>query len=123
MLIGSQSTSSLMDVFRIGMTEVIRATGLPNEAEFQTRGCSLLVKGKDLANRIDSLRIMFTPREGVTFEEMEAAINATRRRPHQSKTAWSKYVPPSRAPTAHALPLMILLKVGGIPCAPKHGTK
>ena len=47
MLIGSQSTSTLMDVFRIGMTEVIRATGLPQEAVFDTRGCSLVVKGKE----------------------------------------------------------------------------
>jgi len=78
MLIGSQSNSSLMDVFRIGMTEVIRATGLPNEALFETRGCSLAVKGKDLSNRIDSLRIIFTPRDGVTVEEIEAAVNATR---------------------------------------------
>ncbi len=78
MLIGSQSTSSLMDVFRIGMTEVIRATGLPNEAMFETRGCSLAVKGKDLSNRIDTLRIIFTPRDGVKLEEIEAAISATR---------------------------------------------
>ena len=34
MLIGSQTTSTLLDVFRIGMEEIIRATGLPTEAEF-----------------------------------------------------------------------------------------
>ena len=78
MLIGSQSTSTLMDVFRIGMTEVIRATGLPQEAIFDTRGCSLVVKGKDLSNRVDSLRIIFAVREGVTAAEIEAAVAATR---------------------------------------------
>lgn len=78
MLIGSQSSSTLMDVFRIGMTEVIRATGLPQEAVFDTRGCSLVVKGKDLANRVDSLRIIFTLKEGVSTSEVEAAVTATR---------------------------------------------
>lgn len=78
MLIGSQSSSTLMDVFRIGMTEVIRSTGLPTEAIFDTRGCSLVVKGKDLANRIDSLRILFTLRDGISPKEVEDAVNATR---------------------------------------------
>ncbi len=78
MLIGSQSTSTLMDVFRIGMTEVIRATGLPQEAMFEARGCSLTVKGKDLANRVDTLRILFALREDVSVDELESAANATR---------------------------------------------
>ncbi|MGI6139303.1 MAG: type IV pilus twitching motility protein PilT [Candidatus Hydrogenedentales bacterium] len=78
MLIGSQSTSTLMDVFRIGMTEVIRATGLPQEATFIANNCKLIAKGKDLANRIDSLRILFTPREGVDPKEIENAISEAR---------------------------------------------
>lgn len=78
MLIGSQTTSTLLDVFRIGMTEIIRATGLPTEAEFKTHNCTISVQGKNLSNRIDTMRIYFTPREGVAPSEVENALNATR---------------------------------------------
>lgn len=78
MLIGSQSTSKLTDIFRIGFTEVIRETGLPEEATIATDGCSITVKGKDLANRIDYMRIIFRTREGVSSSEIESSASETR---------------------------------------------
>ena len=78
MLIGSQTTSTLLDVFRIGMEEIIRATGLPTEAEFKTHNCTIEVHGKDLNTRIDEMHIHFTPREDVSVPEVEEALNATR---------------------------------------------
>ena len=73
MLIGSQSTSTIVDVFRIGLTEMIRATGLPEEAVFNTDGCEIYVKGKNLGNRIDTMRVMFDLRDNITPEVLEAA--------------------------------------------------
>ena len=74
MLIGSQSQSTIMDVFRIGLTEMIRATGLPEEAVFTTEGCEIYVRGKNLGNKIDTMRITFTLREGVAREAVETAL-------------------------------------------------
>ncbi|MCK5861038.1 MAG: PilT/PilU family type 4a pilus ATPase [Candidatus Hydrogenedentes bacterium] len=74
MLIGSQSTSTILDVFRIGITEMIRATGLPKEAVFNTAGCEIQVQGKNLAVKIDALRIVFEVRDGITTEALDAVF-------------------------------------------------
>ncbi|HOQ89964.1 MAG TPA: PilT/PilU family type 4a pilus ATPase [Candidatus Hydrogenedentes bacterium] len=78
MFIGSQSTSTLMDIFRIGMVEVIRACGLPAEVRFNTENASILAKGSDMTNRIDQMRIFFEPKPGITQEILEQALAATR---------------------------------------------
>lgn len=74
MLIGSQSQSTIIDVFRIGITEMIRATGLPEEAVFNTEGCELYVKGKNLGNKIDLMRVTFTLRGGIATEALDAVL-------------------------------------------------
>ena len=77
MLIGSQSTSTILDVFRTGITEMIRATGLPEEAIFNTEGCKIYVKGKNIGNKIDVMRITFSLRSGASKEALDAAcVNA-----------------------------------------------
>ncbi|HOC74306.1 MAG TPA: hypothetical protein PKL54_15950, partial [Candidatus Hydrogenedentes bacterium] len=76
MYIGSQTNSTLVDVFRIGLQEVIKATGLPEEVRFNTENCTLFIRGTDLANRIDQLRILFKPKPGVTQEELEKGVAA-----------------------------------------------
>jgi hypothetical protein len=48
MFIGSQSTSTILDILRIGLHEVIRATGIPSEVKISTEGCSLVAKSSDL---------------------------------------------------------------------------
>ena len=78
MYIGSQTNSTLVDVFRIGLQEVIKATGLPEEVRFNTDNCTLFIRGTDLANRIDQLRILFKPKAGVTQEELEKGVASTR---------------------------------------------
>ena len=78
MLIGSKSTSTIVDVFRIGLTEMIRATGLPEEATFNTEDCVIFVKGKDLGNRIDTMRVTFTMSKDTTPQKIEAAVGASK---------------------------------------------
>ncbi len=78
MYIGSQSTSTLIDIFRTGLAEVIRATGLPEEVKFTTDLCTIITKGADLSNRIDQMRIIFSAKEGVTQEELDKGMAATR---------------------------------------------
>ncbi len=78
MFIGSQSTSTLVDIFRIGLHEVIRATGLPEEVKFETNACAMVLRGTDLGNRIDYLRIVFTAKPGVSQADVEKALASTR---------------------------------------------
>ena len=79
MFIGSQTTSTLMDVFRIGIAEVIRATGLPAEVKFNCEYCSIIAKGADLGTRIDNMRILFSAKNNnVAQEELEKALASTR---------------------------------------------
>jgi twitching motility protein PilT len=78
MFIGSQTTSTLMDVFRTGMSEVIRATGLPAEVKFNCEYCAIIAKGADMANRIDMMRIIVAAKSAVSQEELDKALASTR---------------------------------------------
>ena len=78
MFIGSQTTSTLLDVFRTGLTEVIRATGLPAEVKFNCEYCSIIAKGADMSNRIDMMRIILMAKNAVPQEELDKALTSTR---------------------------------------------
>ena len=45
MFIGSQSTSTILDVFETGMQATIREAGLPAELSFTSDGCKIFAKG------------------------------------------------------------------------------
>ena len=76
MFIGSKSTDTILDVFRTGLTEVIRDTGLPAEVLYRSDYCKLIAKGKDLSKRIDQLRIIFKSNEHASAEAIDAELKA-----------------------------------------------
>jgi twitching motility protein PilT len=82
MVIGSNSKSTIMDVFRTGVREVIRKSGLPEEVSFTTNGCEISTRSKDLGQRVDSCLINFKVKEGVDPAQMRAALESARI-PHQ----------------------------------------
>lgn len=77
MFIGSQSSSTILDVFRTGMHEVIRQCGTPAEVHFKTQGCAIYAKGSDLSKRVNQMVVSFVLREGVNAEEVDAAMKAS----------------------------------------------
>lgn len=78
MFIGSQSSTTILDVFRIGLNEITRATGTPAEVRIKTDGCFISAKSPDLSKRVDLMQIVFSRREDATVEEITAAVEATR---------------------------------------------
>lgn len=73
MLIGSKSTDTILDVFKVGFHELMREVGLPEEIRFNTRGIEIIAKAPNLSKRIDQFRINFTYRADVDAEQIVAA--------------------------------------------------
>lgn len=78
MFIGSRANDTILDVFRIGLMELIKKVGLPREVVYKTEGCTIRARAQDLGKRIDNLRLSFDLKEGVPVEEVEAAMEASR---------------------------------------------
>ncbi|HPO11856.1 MAG TPA: PilT/PilU family type 4a pilus ATPase [Candidatus Hydrogenedentes bacterium] len=77
MFIGSQSTSTILDVFRTGLQEVIRQCGTPAEVKFKTKGCAISAKAPDLTKRVDFMQVSFPLKEGTDPEQVNQAMQAT----------------------------------------------
>jgi len=77
MFIGSTSTTTIIDTFRIGLKEVVRENGTPEEVHFKTSGCTIVAKAPDLTKRVDFMQIIFKLRDGASPEEIHAAMKAT----------------------------------------------
>lgn len=74
MLIGSKSTDTILDVFKVGFDELMCRVGLPEEIRYNTRGVELAAKGADLSKRIDQLRITFTSRTDAAPEQISEEV-------------------------------------------------
>ncbi len=66
MFIGSRSTSTILDIFRIGLKEVVRQTGAPSSVRLQTEICSITAKAQDLTKRVDVFLLSFRLRPEAT---------------------------------------------------------
>ncbi|NIA13685.1 MAG: PilT/PilU family type 4a pilus ATPase [Nitrospiraceae bacterium] len=73
MLIGSKSTDTILDVFKIGFTEFTIESGLPEELSFISRLCKMTARGPDLAKRVDFLQINFKIKDGVNPQQVADA--------------------------------------------------
>ena len=78
MFIGSKSTSTVLDIFHLGVKAILRDQGLPERIRFETKGCMLLLKGENCKVRVDKVRIKFTHKEGITEEQVQADFAATK---------------------------------------------
>jgi twitching motility protein PilT len=78
MYIGSQSSSTILDIFRIGLQEIIRATGTPSHIRYKTRGCTIIAKSPNLSRRIDQMQIIFRIREDADIEALQKMMEESR---------------------------------------------
>ena len=74
MVIGTRSSNTVFDVFHIAATQLIRQTGPPKDFEVATENCRLYAKADNIQKRVDSLRVAFTPKDGVTAEAIKEAL-------------------------------------------------
>jgi twitching motility protein PilT len=85
MVIGTNSKSTIFDVFKTGAHEVIRRMGLPAEMEIVTEGATMVARSKDLAKRVDFYRIDFSSKEGFDPDAFKAKLDEIKM-PHQLVT-------------------------------------
>ena len=77
MFIGSKSDSTVFDVFKIGLENLILQMGMPTAVTFKTDNAVMIAKAPDMTKRIDVLKVTFTMREDATAEAVNAALAAT----------------------------------------------
>jgi twitching motility protein PilT len=73
MFIGTRSTDTILDVFRVGFSELVLQSGLPEELVFHAPSCDMMVKAPDLSKRIDSLKIVFPYKKETSPDELSDA--------------------------------------------------
>ncbi|MCX8065700.1 MAG: PilT/PilU family type 4a pilus ATPase [Candidatus Hydrogenedentes bacterium] len=78
MYIGSQSKSTIMDVLKIGLHEVIRATGVPSEVKIENDDCVIFAKSTDLSKKVDTMQIVFCHKDSANQQEIIKAFEETR---------------------------------------------
>jgi len=76
MYLGSRSEDTILDIFRVGYTEMVRQAGVPEEIRYKNSRCEMLARGSDLSTRIDALRIAFPLRNGLDPKDVEAEVEA-----------------------------------------------
>ena len=75
MYIGSKSDSTLLQIFKIGLEELIRSMGLPAELRYVTQGCEMFAQAEDFQKRVDLLRIVFPMKEGASPQTMSDTLS------------------------------------------------
>ena len=78
LVIGTNSRSTILDVFRTGVHEVIRKMGLPVELTFKTDHTEMVARSKEFDKRVDYCRIDFPLKEGVDPESVRTQLEAAR---------------------------------------------
>ena len=77
MFIGSKSDSTVFDVFKIGLENLILQMGMPTGVTFKTDNATMIAKAPDMTKRIDVLKVTFNMRDGATADAVNAALVAT----------------------------------------------
>ncbi len=75
MVIGTNSKSTIFDLFQTGVTEIIRQVGLPAELTLSTKGAVIHAKSNQFDKRIDYYAITFDAKEGTDALVVSGKLN------------------------------------------------
>ncbi len=78
MVIGTKRSNTIFDVFRIGITQIIRLSGIPSDVHFGTDNCTVQARGADMGKRIDALRVSFKPKAEADLDKIKEAMQQTK---------------------------------------------
>jgi twitching motility protein PilT len=78
LVIGTNSRSTIFDVFRTGVNEVVRKMGLPVELTIKADHTEIVAKSKDFTKRIEFYRIDFPVKDGACSEAIKGELEAAR---------------------------------------------
>lgn len=71
MFIGSKSSDTILDIFRVGINELIRETGLPEEVRYTSPIIEMTAKASDFSKRIDNLKVTFAYKPDLKPEQIQ----------------------------------------------------
>ena len=84
MVIGTNSQSTILDIFKTGVNEVIRKMGVPVELTLKNPYASITARSQDMAKRVEHYAIEFKYKEGVDPEQITTQLTE-KRIPNQVK--------------------------------------
>lgn len=58
-VIGSSSKNTVLDILKVGLNETVKRFGVPEELQYQTDGCEMVIRGADVTKRVDGLTLIF----------------------------------------------------------------
>jgi len=77
-VIGTNSNSTLFDVFKTGIDEVIRKNGMPEKLTFKTPQCELTARSKEFDKKVEMLRISFGVNEDFDVDKFHSSLESSR---------------------------------------------
>jgi twitching motility protein PilT len=78
MFIGSMSTSTLIDVFDIGVKAVLREMGQPTKLVMHAGECRMIIRSEDMTSKVEKMVIVFPLKEDSTEDMIKEDLQATR---------------------------------------------
>ncbi|GMW02678.1 MAG: hypothetical protein AMXMBFR84_38140 [Candidatus Hydrogenedentota bacterium] len=76
MVIGTNSKSTIFEVFHTGVHEVVKKMGLPLELSLKSDRGEMVARSKDFGKRVDFFRLTFQPKDGADPEGLRNKLNA-----------------------------------------------
>lgn len=77
MFIGSKSDSTVFDVFKIGLENLIHQMGMPTAVTFSTENATMVAKAPEMTKRVDVLKVTFSVKADATQEAIDEALKKT----------------------------------------------
>lgn len=78
MVIGTNSKTTIFEMFQIGMEEAIRTAGLPEAATFKAGRTEISAKSTDFTSKVDNFRVTFPLKSGVDPKQLKAKLVAAK---------------------------------------------
>ncbi|MBX7258056.1 MAG: PilT/PilU family type 4a pilus ATPase [Candidatus Hydrogenedentes bacterium] len=84
LVVGTLSKSTLFEIFRTAIHEIIRQKGLPAEVSLKAENNEIVARSKDFGKRVDYFRFDFPVKEGTDPDTIKSQLEAARI-PNQTK--------------------------------------
>ena len=78
LVIGTNSRSTILDVFRTGIQETIRKMGLPTDLTFKAGHAEITARSKDFGKRVEYMRIDYPLKDGIDPDGLHQQLEALR---------------------------------------------
>ena len=78
MFIGTKASSTILEVLQIGVSELIRRTGIPSDVMYTSPYCDMQIQSAEMDKRVDRFRVEFHVKPEVDLNCVEQALQEAR---------------------------------------------